>query len=175
MTLKTTMMGALLAASLFGLVGQAKADALRVNVAPPRVHYVQPGWRREWVRFRRPYWRAVAVPVPAPVAVPSYGYGYAGADAQDPWVVAAQIRAEMDRAAEDVRFDVRQGVVEPRALASLDGDRQEIERDLAEASAKGYITAEDRAHLEQHVQEIRDLRDQLRCAREAPAAYTYGR
>jgi len=178
MTLKTTMMGALLALGLIGgTVGQAKADVLRVNGTPARAHYVQTAPRREWVRYRRAYRPAVAVPVPVPVpvAVPTYRYGYVGADAQDPSVVAAQIRAEMERAAEDVRFDVRQGVVEPRALASLDADRQEIERDLSEASAKGYITADDRAHLEQHVQEIRDLRDQLRCGREAPAAYGYGR
>src|SRR5262249_24208786 len=85
---------------------------------------------------------------------------------QDPSVVADQIRAEMNQADEDVRFDVRQGVVEPRALASLDADRAEIERDLAEASAKGYFTPDDRAHLEAHVQAIRDLRSQLRRAAE---------
>jgi|SRR5215831_17307429 len=162
---KLTMIGAVLASGLIGAAGQAKAEVVRANVGPPRVSYVQYAPRPGWWRHRRVYRAAVAMPVP------SYGYGYMPAGAQDPSVVATEIRAEMDQAAQDLRFDVRQGAVEPRALASLEADRQEIERDLGEASAKGYITAADRAHLEQHVQEIRDLRTQLRCARPGPATY----
>jgi hypothetical protein len=179
MTLKIAVMGTVLAGALMGGLGQAKADVVRVNVAPARVVYGQPAPGRAWGRHRR-YLRPVLV-TPAPdhyraavaVPAPSYGYGdrYAAANAQDPSVVAAEIRAEMDRAADDLGFDVRQGVVESRALASLQADREEIERDLGAASAKGYITAEDRAHLEQHVQEIRDLRTQFRCARQAQAIY----
>ena len=172
MTLKMTVMGAVLAAGLIGGITEAKADVVRVNVGPARVHYVRAATRgdRGWDR---------SAPRPAVVAprFPRYGYGarygvgYVAADAQNPSVVAAQIRAEMAEAAEDLRFDVRQGVVERRALAALDADREEIERDLGAASRKGYITADDRAHLEQHVQEIRDLRTQLRCAGERQVTY----
>jgi hypothetical protein len=189
MTLKMKIVGALLATGLIAGAGQAKADVVRVRVGPARAGYVQPaprsgrGWDRSYYRrvVRAPTAVPVRVPVAVPVSVPvqngGYGngydgsYGYAAPGAQDPSVVAFQIRAEMNRAAEDVRFDVGQGVVERRALAALEADRQEIERDLAEASAKGYITADDRAHLEQHVQELRDLRDQLRCANGGGVAY----
>ena len=108
---------------------------------------------------------------------PDYRYrdAYGPADprdaAQDPAVVAMEIRAEADRAADDLRFDVRQGAVEPTALASLAAGREEVERDLAEASAKGYITPADRAHLEEHVQEIRGLREQFRCSPDGRVSY----
>jgi hypothetical protein len=178
MTLKMTMMATVLAGALMGGVGQAKADVVRWNVAPPRVAYGQPAPRQPWGQRRR-YARPVLVtPAPSyyrrPVAapVPSYGYGYGAAGAQDPSVVAAEIRAKTERAADDLRFDVRQGVVEVRALASLQADREEIERDLGAAAAKGYLTAEDREHLEQHVQEIRDLRTQFRCAGQAQVTYS---
>jgi hypothetical protein len=182
MMLKMTILGTVLAGALMGGVGQAKADGVRLNVATPRVVYAQPAPRRVWGRHDR-YVRPVVVR-PAPryyrptvaAPVPSYGYGqgygYVTAYSQDPSVVVAEIRAEMDRAAEDLRFDVRQGAVEARALVSMQADREEIERDLGTAVAKGYITAEDREHLEQHVQEIRELRTQFRCAHEAQVTYS---
>jgi hypothetical protein len=181
MTLKMTMMATVLAGALMGGVGQAKADVVGWNVAPPRVAYGQPAPRQFWGQHRRYLRPVLETPAPSyyrrPVAAPvpsygyGYGYGYGAADAHDPSVVEAEIRAKMERAADDLRFDVRQGVVEVRALASLQADREEIERDLGAAAAKGYLTAEDREHLEQHVQEIRDLRAQFRCARQAQVTY----
>jgi hypothetical protein len=171
MTLKLKLMGAVLGAALIGAAGQAKADVLRVNVGPARVAHVQPTWRGGWAGHRRYERPAVSYRPVVAVPVASQWRGYPVADAQDPSQVAVQIRAETDRAADDLRFDVRQRAVEPRALASLEADRQEIERDLAEASAKGYITADDRAHLEAHVQEIRDLRTQFACANQGQVTY----
>lgn len=173
MTLKKIgMIGAILATGLLAGASHAKADGVHTNVSayhgrPDRVQYVQRARRPGWSRYRNAYYYRPAVVAPAP----NYGYGYGAPDPGNPSVFAVQIRAEMNQAADDLRFDVRQGVVEPRALASLEADRQEIERDLASASAKGYITADDQAHLEQHVQEIRDLRTQLRCAPQGQASY----
>jgi hypothetical protein len=185
MTLKTGMVAATFAAGLLAGASQAKADVVRVNARPAHAahdgRYVRRAPRPSWrgypaygygYRYDYGYRPVVVAPPPAPAVALSYGarYTYGAPDPQDPSFVATQIRAEMNQAADDLRFDVRQGVVEPRALASLEADRQEIERDLASASAKGYITPEDRAHLEQHVQEIRDLRVQLRCAISPPSA-----
>ena len=176
MTLKMGMIGAALAAVLFAGASQAKADVVHVNVHPARTHYVTRAPRAEWrgrpTYYRRPVVVAPVAPVVAPVV--NYGYGYPVASTQDPALVATQIRAEADQAAADLQFDVRQGAVEPQALASLNADRQEIDSDLAEASAKGYITDADRAHLEAHVQEIRDLRSQFRCANQAQASNGVG-
>jgi len=165
MTLKLTMIGALLASVLIGAAGQAKADVVRVNVRPGGAGYVEPAPRAGSWR-QRGYFRPVAVP-PAP----NQRYGFVAARRQDPSLIAAEIRAQMDRATEELRFEVRRGRVEPRALASLEADRQQIERGLAMASARGYITTRDRLRLEQHVQEIRDLRSQFRCARPAQVIY----
>jgi hypothetical protein len=170
MTLKKGIIGAILGSALLAGASQAKADVVHVNARPNHVRHVQRVARPVWRSYRPAYGYRPVVTVTAPSGY-GYGHGYAAPDPQNPSVVATQIRAEMNQAAEDLRFDVRQGVVESRALASLEADRQEIERDLAAASAKGYITPDDRAHLEQHVQEIRDLRTQLRCAPGGRVAY----
>jgi hypothetical protein len=176
MTLKKlVMIGAVLATALGAGVSQAKADVFHANAGPARGYYMGRAPRAEW-RGRPYYYRRRAVVVPTVNYGYGYGYSYPVANTQDPALFATQIRAEADQAATDLQFDVRQGAVEPQAIASLNADRQEIERDLAEASAKGYITADDRAHLEAHVQEIRDLRSQFRCANQAQASYgaSYG-
>ncbi|HET6148838.1 MAG TPA: hypothetical protein VFH68_14975 [Polyangia bacterium] len=165
MTLKLTMIVAVLASGLIGATSQAKADVVRVNVRPAVVGYAAPAARPgAWQQQR--HYRPGVVP-----GAPNQGYGFLAARTQAPSVVALEIRAQMERAAEDLRFDVRRGLVERRALASLAADRQEIERGLAVASARGYITMRDRLHLEQHVQEIRDLRTQFRCTRPAQVNY----
>jgi hypothetical protein len=53
MTLKMTILGAVLAAGLFGAVGQAKADTIRVNAAPAHVTYVRHTPRGRWGRHAR--------------------------------------------------------------------------------------------------------------------------
>ena len=167
MTLKMMMIGAVLASGLIGAAGQAKADVVRVNVGPAGVGYVHSAPRPGPRRYHRYQSRLELTPAR------NHGYRPVAAQAQNPAVVAAEIRAQMEQADRDLRFDVRQGVVEPRALASLEADRREIERDLRAASATGYITAPDRLHLEEHLQQIRDLRSQFRCAR--PDQVTYRR
>ena len=79
---------------------------------------------------------------------------------QDPNVFVAQIERELASVDNDLRYDVSQGGVSPDALPALAAGRQEIEHDLQLATQKGYITPDDRAHLEGHVQEMRDLRTQ---------------
>src|SRR4051812_46536648 len=119
MTLKLGIFGALLATGLIAGAGQAKADGLRVQVRPAPAAYVQPvpvrgaGWQP---RYHGPV-------VPTPAINRGYGYGY-GAPAvvrtgQRPSRFARQVRADLDQATEELRFDVRQGMVEPRALAML--------------------------------------------------------
>jgi len=167
MTLKMMMIGAVLASGLIGAASQAKAEVVRVNVGPAGVGYVHTAPRPFSWRYHR-YQNRVEVAPPR-----NHGYRAVAAQAQNPAVVAAEIRAQMEQADRDLRFDVRRGLVEPRALASLAADRREIERDLRATSAKGYITAQDRQHLDEHVQEIRDLRSQFRCA--PPAQVNYWR
>jgi len=150
---KMGMIGAVLATGLVGGASKARAD-VRFDIGPARVDFVAP--------------RIVtAPPVYASVDYGRYGYGRVdwrrrGLRWQRPARFAAEIRAEMNQADADIRYHVEQGTVSPQALASLEADRQEIERDLVEAMSKGYITPDDRMHLEGHVQEIRDLRDRYR-------------
>ena len=165
MTLKMMMIGAVLASGLIGAAGQARAEVVRVNVGPAAVGHVQSAPRPGSRRYHR-YQSRLEV---APTRI--HGYRPVAAPAQDPAAVAQEIRAQMEQADRDLRFDIRQGVVEPRALASLQAERREIERDLRAASARGYFTARDRLHLEGQVQQIRDLRSQFRCAHPAPVAY----
>jgi hypothetical protein len=188
MMLKLTFVGVLAAAGLIAAAGYAKADVLRVNLAPAAVAPAPapfvPGWgvpvrvapvraddHRGPQRHRDSWRRGRYHRPPVAVVTPGHGgyYRYAVAGAQSPAVVAAAIRAEADRAAADVRLAVRQGVVYRPALASLAAHREE--RDLAFASAKGYITVDDRARLERRVQDMRDLRVEFRRAHEGRVTY----
>jgi hypothetical protein len=164
---KMGLMGAALAGGLVGGAGNAKAD-VRFGIGPARVVVQAPVARVTPVRYgrydSRHRWGRPIVVSPAPV----YGYGgtYVSAPAprgENPSYVASEIRNQVSQLDNDIRYHVQSGSIRPEALAQLDADRQEIERDLAEASAKGYITAADRQHLEEHVQEIRDLRERFRC------------
>jgi hypothetical protein len=166
MTFKLGIFGALLATGLIAGAGQAKADEVRGEVVhwksgPVRAEYRQPAPDRGWGSHRPDYRRARPAPVPYPV----YGYqAPAGIrTAQNPSRVAMQVRAELNRAGESLRFEVRHGVVEPRALAAFESLRQEIERDLSRASARGYISARDRLRLDEQVQEVQALRSQFHC------------
>lgn len=161
MTLKMKMIGAVLASGLIGAAGQAKADVFRVDVRARGAGFAQAAPRSEEWRQRQH---------DDPVAfseVPNHGRGHQFARGEDPGAVAGEIRGETERAARDLRLDVRRGTVEPRALSALEADRRQIERALAAASSKGFITARDRVQLEQRVQDIRDLHRQFRCARPA--------
>jgi hypothetical protein len=53
MTLKMTILGAVLAAGLLGAVGQAKADELCANATPAHVVYVRHTPRGRWGRHDR--------------------------------------------------------------------------------------------------------------------------
>jgi len=164
MTLKLGIFGALLATGLIAGAGQAKAEVFRGTAGPVRAEYVQPAPDRGWRSHRADDHRWVR---PAPVRPTVYGYGAPAAGiraVQNPSRVAMQVRAELNQAGQELRFDVRHGVVEPRALAAFEANRQEIERELGRASAKGFITARDRLRLDQQVQEARALRSQFRCA-----------
>jgi hypothetical protein len=162
MTLKMKMIGAVLASALLGGVGQAKADVLRVDVRENGAGFVQPGPRSDG-------WRQRQHDGPTAFAEASnHGRRYEVRRGEDPSTVARDLRAETDQAARDLRLDVRRGTVEPRALSALEVDRRELERTLASASIKGFITGRDRVQLEQQVQEIRDLHRQFLCARPAP-------
>jgi hypothetical protein len=190
MLLKSTFVGGLAVAGLIAAAGYAKADVLRVNVAPAAVAPAPAPFVRNWgatvrvapvraddhrgpQRHRHSWRRGRYHRPPVAVVTPGHGgyYRYTVAGTQSPAVVAAAIRAEADRAAADVRLDVRHGVVYPPALASLAAHREELERDLAFASAKGYITVDDRARLERRVQDMRDLRVQFRRAHEGRVTY----
>jgi hypothetical protein len=162
MTLKLGIFGALLATGLIAGAGQAKAEMVHVKAGPMRAEYVQPAPDRGW-GSRRPDYRRVR---PAPVRNSVYGYlaPTGSRTAQSPSRVAMQARHDLNQAAEDLRFDVRHGVVERRALAAFETNRQEIERDLGRASAKGFITARERQQLERQIEEVRALRSQFRCA-----------
>src|SRR5262249_32985003 len=151
----------------------AKADVY-VSAPPARIQVALPPARVTPVRYERyrsydrwGHWHWGRRPIVVSTA-PSYAYGYGSyaGYGNDTGYFAAQINSETAQAVNDLQFDVRNGAVRPEALAQMNADRDEINRDLAEATSKGYITAEDRQHLEAHVQEIRDLRNQFACNHE---------
>ncbi len=181
--------GIVTALSALGLfAGAAYADPIWVQgqtvVAQPvvRVRWPRARWNRVRYRYSYPYTYGQYG------AYGQYGtYGQYGvqpvyqqtpvynqtSDCTDPALFAEQIRAEMNVVDADIRYHVQAGSMDPSALASLNAGRDEIERDLAEAMAKGYITEADRQHLEQHVQELRDLRERYRAAQVVTPGY-YG-
>lgn len=61
----------------------------------------------------------------------------------------------------DLSFDVRRGVVRPEAMRAMAMGRNDMERDLAGFAAKGFLTFEDRAHLDRELAELRCLRDRF--------------
>lgn len=168
--------------ALVSLAGPSVALADGPSPIPPGVelHYGSPavqldidhaGGRASW----GPGWGTpapVQVPPPAPVyapepvyppaPAPAWGWRFRRSRTGNPSFVASQIRAEVSRAARDLRFDIEQGAVRPEAWGAFEAGHDEIERDLAEASRKGFITPEDRGHLEAHVGELRQLRDRFR-------------
>jgi hypothetical protein len=174
--MKMGLMGAAVVGGLVGGAGTAKADVrpgfapgrmtvsapVRRYIAPPPARVVSAPVRYERYRNydRYGHWRWDRRPIVVNTA-PTYTYGVYGGE--DPGYFASQINSEMVQAVNDLQFDVRNGTVRPEALNQMSADENEISRDLSEATAKGYITQDDRAHLEAHVQEIRDLRDQFRC------------
>jgi hypothetical protein len=188
--MKMGLMGAAVVGGLVGASGTARADVrpgfapgrmtisapVRRNIAAPPARFVAPPPARvvvsapparvqpvRYERYRhyddRGHWTWDRRPIV--VTTPTYTYGVYGGE--DPGYFASQINSETAQAVNDLQFDVQNGVVRPEALNQMAADQNEISRDLAEATSKGYITQDDRAHLEAHVQEIRDLRDQFRC------------
>lgn len=176
---KMGLMGAAVVGGLVGGAGNAKADVRvgfgpgRVTVSAPVRRYIAPPPARvtpvryeryrNYDRYGRWHWDRRPIVV---ATGPTYTYGSYGTYntyGDDPGYFASQINSELAQAVNDLQFDVRNGVVRPEALNQMAEDQQEINRDLAAATAKGYITQDDRAHLEAHVQEIRDLRSQFRC------------
>ncbi len=181
MLLKTALTGAAIAAS--SLAGSAaRADVVfrpgEVRFVPPSVgvNVYRPTYGNNY-RYRwgyRPHWGYRQVVIAPPVTPPSYVYG-GGYRVDNCHAFADQIRGEMNVVDADIRYHVQQGSVSAQALNELNAGRDEIERDLAEALQKGYVTDADRQHLQQHVQEMRDLRDRFRVAvAPAPPAYGYG-
>lgn len=147
------------------LLAPAIASADPVVIHPPvPVGYHQP------VRMNPPPPVYVPAPVPAPLPAPVFG-PVAYRDGGRFWE-RERARREMARYSHDLRrdlfgigrdlsFDVRRGVVRPEAMRALAFARYDLERDLAAFSAKGFLTFEERAHLDRELAELRCLRDRF--------------
>lgn len=154
---KLGALGLVLASGVMG--GTARADVLFGLPGLPRVRVGAPTVQVAFATPPPPVYVAPPVEPGYTYRQPRWGFRRGW---QNPTVFAYRVRAAMNQADADIRYHVQSGSVSPDALRALEDDRQEIERDLSEASQKGYITSADRAHLEEHVQEIRDLRDRYR-------------
>ena len=70
---------------------------------------------------------------------------------------AAQMRRRMDRVAEDVRNDVARGRVANAALEDLTRQRDYVERTMMSYTADGDLQGAERRHVEQLVDDMRNI------------------
>ena len=114
--------------------------------APPAQYYQHSYYRTPRVRWHRPMYRYQA-PV-YPTAQPVYQSYY-----QDSF--ADHVRGELQQIEESVRARVESGELDGNALTAMESARDDIQRDVVDVSAKGFIDPADRGHIEGDVQALR--------------------
>jgi hypothetical protein len=142
--------GLFFAVSALGLFAAAPAHAERFTYEAPAVSYRAPvGYHRRWMpRARFGFgWRPVAQPV---YQQPIYQRDY----------FADQVRAELGNLEAEVRARVAAGQLDGNALTTMEAGRDDLQADLVDLSAKGYLTDADRGHVEN---DLRLLREKLGC------------
>ena len=68
---------------------------------------------------------------------------------------AEQVRAELANIEAAVRARVQTGELDGNALTTMEAARDDMQQDLVDLSAKGYVTDADRAHIEHDIQLLR--------------------
>jgi hypothetical protein len=68
---------------------------------------------------------------------------------------SAQIRGELANVEAAVRDRVAAGELDGDALTAMESARDDIDEDVVDVSAKGYITPADRAHIEDDIRRLR--------------------
>ncbi len=179
MSLKTGIIAAALtAAGLFAAApAQAQAQAygyrrapavFRNSFAPRYAPYRYGRWmhRRYTVRpvyqvpsysYVQPSYSYVGPVVPQPAydydSQPSYPQPVYS---DDSGAFAEHVRVELANIENAVHDRVAAGQLDGDALTAMESARNDIEQDVTDVSAKGYISPADRAHIEQDVQKLRE-------------------
>jgi hypothetical protein len=96
--------------------------------------YVQPGYQ---------YSPVYSYDQPSYQQQPRYGNGCN--------VFAERVRAELANIEATVRARVAAGQLDGNALTAMESARDDINEDIVDVSAKGYLTDADRAHIENDV------------------------
>jgi hypothetical protein len=136
--------GLLTATSAVGLLSAVPARA-DVYVAAPQVRYESAprwhGWHRRRLIYPRPVY--------------SYSYGYRVDPGYYQYDFGTQVRAELGQIEGAVRERVEAGQLDGNALTAMESARDDIQQDVVDVSAKGYLTDADRAHVEGDIQALR--------------------
>jgi len=162
---KVALLGAV---SLLGVFTAGAAQAQPYRYAPParvvregrarraQPHYRSVLYRGHWVR------RPIVVQPAAGFEVPVAGYGYDGYGYGNPYVQAAaptdpcqafsaQVKAQLSQIESAVRARVAAGQLDGNALTAMEAARDDLQQDVADLSAKGYVTDADRAHIDRDI------------------------
>jgi hypothetical protein len=149
--------GIIAATSAVGILGAAPAHA-QFYVAPQAVRFAPQPMRvaapparplryaHGRVRWHRPVYRYEA-PI-YPTAQPLYQGYY-----EDSF--AGQVSAELAELEGAVRARVYAGELDGSALTAMESARNDIQEDVVDVSAKGFIDPADRAHIEGDIQALR--------------------
>ena len=147
----------------------APLPRFEVHVGGPRFQVdVRPAGARVPVYAPPP---AVVVPAPPPAyapppAPPAWSYGGRSNARHQRWNVArfaSELRRDMTEIEQDLYLKVQRGMVRPEAMQALLSGRMGVENALNAASAKGFLTFDDRSYLEGQVAGLRTIDDQYRC------------
>ncbi len=172
MSLKTGIIAAALTAA--GLFAAAPAQAQEYVYRPaPTVFRNWFGPR--YAPHRSGRWMHRRFTVRPVYQVPSYSYSYAQPTYPQPVYVydsqpsypqpvysddsgafAEHVRVELANIENAVRDRVAAGQLDGDALTAMESARNDIEQDVTDVSAKGYISPADQAHIEQDVQKLRE-------------------
>jgi hypothetical protein len=167
LAMKTWKIGVITAVSALGMLAASAASAEEyyhyrpVAVARPVRAYRYPRYRSvryggRWVRPPDYVQPIVGAPIPfyeQPVyEQPTVDYGESA--------FAAEVRAELGQIEGSVRERVAAGQLDGRALDAMENARDDLNEDLVDVSAKGYLTDADRAHIQE---DLAKLRQQFGC------------
>ena len=168
--MKTWKIGLITAVSALGLFATSAAQAQeyfrpstvarpvvqRTTVARPmRTRYRTVWYRGRWVR--RPIYTTTVVQAQPVYTQPIYTQPTYTQPSYDPGcnAFADQVRAELNQLEDAVRAKVSAGYLDGNALTAMENARDDINEDIVDVSAKGYVTDADRAHVESDLAKLR--------------------
>jgi hypothetical protein len=155
-TLKTALITAVSALGLFAAAPAQAQSYYAPYYAPAGVSFRYRGPRFHRVRVvRRPMYAPPAYQ-PSPMSY-TYTQPVYEQSAYDDGsnAFAAHVRWELGNIESQVRDRVAAGELDGSALTTMEAARNDLQEDLVDLSAKGYIAAADRAHLESDLQQLR--------------------